>query len=131
MTKILLDTNAYSRLCSKDERVLNILGNAHIVYMSIFVIAELYIGFRGGKKDRWNREILRKFLYKSHTRILDATEETASIFSEIKLQLKQAGTPIPINDVWIAAHSIETGSVLISFDSHFKVIPGLRLWEYK
>ena len=52
------------------------------------------------------------------------------IFGWLKYQLKLAGTPIPINDVWIAAHAIETGSMLITFDSHFDRIPGLRLWAF-
>jgi predicted nucleic acid-binding protein len=48
----------------------------------------------------------------------------------IRIELKQKGTPIPLNDVWIASHCIETGSVLISFDKHFKNVPGLRTWDY-
>jgi predicted nucleic acid-binding protein len=42
----------------------------------------------------------------------------------------KAGAPIPVNDVWIAAHALETGSILVSFDAHFSRVPGLRLWDY-
>jgi predicted nucleic acid-binding protein len=42
--------------------------------------------------------------------------------------LRKSGKPIPINDVWIAAHGLETGSILVTYDDHFAVIPGLRLW---
>jgi tRNA(fMet)-specific endonuclease VapC len=48
---------------------------------------------------------------------------------EIKHALRKAGTPLPINDVWVAAHAVETGSVLVTFDAHFKEIKGLRLWD--
>ena len=50
-------------------------------------------------------------------------------YAEIFTSLKAAGTPLPINDVWIAAHALETGSVVVTYDTHFKSIPGLRLWE--
>ncbi len=53
---------------------------------------------------------------------------TAEIFGEIKNFLKKSGTPIPINDVWIASHTVETGSVVITYDNHFKKVPGLRCW---
>ena len=60
---------------------------------------------------------------------LDVTRATAEVFGVVKNQLKQAGTPIPINDVWIAAHAIETGSWLVTFDRHFTLIPGVLLWD--
>jgi tRNA(fMet)-specific endonuclease VapC len=41
----------------------------------------------------------------------------------------KSGTPIPINDIWIAAHSLETGSILVTYDDRFALIPGLRLWD--
>jgi predicted nucleic acid-binding protein len=47
----------------------------------------------------------------------------------IKSSLKKAGQPLPLNDVWIAAHALETGSVLVTYDSHFSDVPGLRTWE--
>ena len=54
MNKILIDINAFSNLLRGDERVLNVLSRADIVYMSIIVIVELYSGFKGGKKEIWN-----------------------------------------------------------------------------
>lgn len=96
MKKILLDTNAYTHLLAGDQDVLNTLAAAETVYMSIFVLGELYAGFSGDFKEKEN---------------------------------KSQGTPLPINDVWIAAHGIETGSTVLTFDSHFKKIPGLLLWN--
>ncbi|HES59885.1 MAG: PIN domain-containing protein [Calditrichaceae bacterium] len=66
---------------------------------------------------------------KSTVQILAATNETSEIFGIIKSELKKQGKPIPINDVWIAAHVLETGSVLITYDKHFFQIPGIRLWD--
>jgi tRNA(fMet)-specific endonuclease VapC len=62
--------------------------------------------------------------------IFPVTEETSEIFSEIMDELKRQGTPIPINDVWIAAQAIETGSVLLTFDRHFEKIQQLRCRIY-
>ena len=54
--------------------------------------------------------------YKPRVRILEAGKESTEVFGEMKDQLKKAGTPLPINDVWIAAHTMETGSVLVSYE---------------
>jgi len=130
MKKILLDTNTYTRYLAGDEKVLDVIAKAEIVFMSVFVLGELYAGFKGGKKEKQNKQLLTSFLQKPTVNILDATIETSEIFGEVKQLLKEAGTPLPINDVWIASHGIETGSVIISYDSHFKNVPGLRLWDY-
>ncbi|MCB1193303.1 MAG: type II toxin-antitoxin system VapC family toxin [Leptospiraceae bacterium] len=130
MKKILLDTNAYSNYLRGDENVLSALSEANIVYMSIFVLGELYSGFKNGTKESWNKENLHSFIKKPTVNIIDATIETSIIFAEIKNSLKISESPIPINDVWIAAHAFEMSSVLITFDSHFKNIPGIRLWDY-
>jgi tRNA(fMet)-specific endonuclease VapC len=127
--KILLDTNAYTQLLAGREAVLDIISAAGTLYMSIFVLGELYSGFGGGSKEQENKEILNRFLLKPTVKILNATLETADVFGMLKSRLKAAGTLLPINDVWLAAHAIETGSVLISFDKHFNKVSGLRLWD--
>jgi len=127
--KILLDTNAYTALLSGDKRVLQPLAEAETVFFSVFVMGELFAGFRGGGKAEKNRETLRAFLDKPRVKILNATTDTAEVFGRIKHALKSAGTPIPINDVWIASHAQETGSALVSFDEHFNYVPGLLLWD--
>lgn len=130
MKKIVLDTNAYSRYLLGDKHVFSAIAKAGIVYMSIFVLGELYAGYKGGVKEQKNKEILDLFLQKQTVAILDATIETSKIFGQIKDSLKRTGTPLPINDVWIAAHAVETGSVIVTYDSHFGKIPGLRLWDH-
>lgn len=129
MNRILLDTNAYARLLAGDERILAALAGADRVYMSVFVLGELNAGFRAGKKGRENRRILERFLEKPSVAVLEATRETAEFFGIVKDSLRKAGKPIPLNDVWIAAHGLETGSVLVTYDSHFRAVPGLRIWE--
>ena len=129
MKKIILDTNTYTRLLVGDDNVFNIVATAETVFMSIFVLGELHAGFMGGRKEKENRDILKKFLSKPSVKILNATYETAEVFGLIKDRLKKAGTPLPINDVWIAAHCVETGSVIVSYDLHFLNVSGLRMWD--
>ncbi len=129
MRSVLLDTNAYARLMAGDKRVLDVLSTAEKVYMSVFVIGELEAGFRSGGKAQQNREILARFLDKPTVEVLDATRETAEVFGMVKDTLRRAGQPIPLNDVWVAAHALETGSVLVTYDAHFRAVSGLRLWD--
>ena len=127
--KVLLDTNALSALWSGDERVLDALDQAECVFMSIIVLGELFAGFRGGTRMKENRTRLAGFLAKPTVRTLELSTETAEVYGQIKDVLKRAGTPIPINDVWLSAQAIETGSVLITFDRHFGSVSGIRLWD--
>jgi tRNA(fMet)-specific endonuclease VapC len=59
-------------------------------------------------------------------KILNAAQDISEIFAAIKHALAKAGTPIPINDIWIASHAIETGSLLVTNAGHFKMVAGLR-----
>lgn len=60
--------------------------------------------------------------------ILNAYRETAELFAMVMNSLKTAGKQVFINNIWIALHALETGSVVIIYDKHFSIIPGLRLW---
>ena len=129
MTKILLDTNAYTGFMNGDQVVFDYIIEAETVYISTIMVGELFAGFNGGKKYSKNVEELRLFLTKDGVEILDVTIETSEIFGEIKAELSKKGKMIPLNDIWIAAHAIETGSKLVTYDAHFKTINGLRIWE--
>lgn len=128
MKRILLDTNAYTAFLTGDKRVLNALTEAETAFLSAIVIGELYAGFCGGNRLKENKALLARFLQKSNVRVLDVTAETGEVFGQIKNELQKAGTPIPLNDVWLAAQAMETGSVIVSFDAHFDHVSGLRRW---
>ena len=66
-------------------------------------------------------------LGKETIKIVAVTHETSKIFGKIKNELKLKGKMIPLNDIWIAAHAIETESVLLSFDKHFLNISKLKI----
>ncbi|SLM19418.1 PilT protein domain protein [uncultured spirochete] len=129
MKKILLDTNAYSAFMAGDTCVFDSMIEAEVIYISTVMLGELFAGFYGGQKFNQNNDELRRFLSKDSIHVIDVTIETAEIFGEIKSDLVKQGTMIPLNDIWIAAHTIETGSKLITYDEHFKHVNGLRVWE--
>ena len=126
MSKVLLDTNGYSALLNGDKKMIQAIEKATRVYFSVFVLGELHAGFYGGSKEKDNRILLEEFLQHPSVTLIHTTEETAEIFGEIKTLLKKQGTPLPINDIWIAAHCIEHGCVLLTYDQHFQHIAGLR-----
>lgn len=129
MTKILLDTNAYSEFMSGNKLVFDCIIEAEEVFLSTIMIGELFAGFHGGKRYTKNKEELKAFIDKDGIKIINVSIETSEIFGEIKSELSKKGKMIPLNDIWIAAHTIETGSKLITYDSHFKQVKGLRIWD--
>lgn len=128
MKNILLDTSGYANLFKQYPHLETLVEEADTVYFSAVVYAELVEGFSLGNKERQNRENLERFLALPQVRFLNVTRETGEFWSNVRRQLRKNGTPIPINDVWIAAHALETGSVLITYDHHFVCVAGLRTW---
>jgi tRNA(fMet)-specific endonuclease VapC len=126
---ILLDTNAYSRYAGGDTTVAEYITDADIVYLSTVVIGELYAGFFSGTKYEENIRELYTFLSRSYCRIVDVTLNTSALYGALWTELRRKGCPLPTNDIWIAAHGIETDSMIITYDTHFLHIVGIRLWD--
>lgn len=123
--KVLLDTNAYSRLMRGDPDVSNLVRRSERVLMSVVVVGELLFGFRYGQRFAENRALLEDFLAEPFTDRLELGFETAERFGTIAGALRRKGRPIPTNDIWIAAHVMEAGAELLSYDKHFEVVEGL------
>lgn len=125
MRPVLIDTNAYVAFKRGDASILEIIQHAETLAISPIVLGELLSGFEGGNKVKKNREELQQFLQSSRVRVFTITSDTANFYSQIYSSLRTKGKPIPSNDLWIAAHTLENGSVLCSYDKHFKAIDGL------
>lgn len=123
--RILLDTNAYSALMRGSAAAAAAVRRAERVYLSSIVAGELMFGFRDGAFYARNRAQLESFLANRFVEFLAVTFDTADRFGLICAALKRKGKPIPSNDIWIAAHALEKGADLVSFDSHFEEIDGL------
>ncbi|NJL27910.1 MAG: type II toxin-antitoxin system VapC family toxin [Thermoanaerobaculia bacterium] len=121
--KLALDTNRYRDLCDGDRSIAQALEQADAVFLPFVAFAELRAGFAVGNRGRENERILQRFLAKPGVRVLYATEATTRAYADLYLQLRRQGTPIPINDLWIAALVVENNLLLASRDSHFQYLP--------
>ena len=130
MKKILLDSDGYTSFLKGSKEIQKELETADKVFMSVIVLGELFAAFKKGKLESDNLKLLEKFLNKLTVEIIKVSKETAKVYANAKMELEKMGTPIPTNDLWIAAHVLETGSILITFDRHYENISNLRIWEY-
>ncbi|MBN1756769.1 MAG: PIN domain-containing protein [Chitinispirillaceae bacterium] len=69
--------------------------------------------------------LLQELLSSEITGVSDITNDVAERYAILFADMRSRGMPIPTNDLWIAAAAMETGSRLVSYDGHFKNIPGL------
>jgi tRNA(fMet)-specific endonuclease VapC len=123
--KRLLDTNAYVSLLKGDDAVAKLARNTEEIVFSMVVVGELLFGFRNGNRYDRNLAALEDFLSQPWVSLQPVTRTTADRFGRIAAALRKAGTPIPSNDIWIAAHAFETGAELVTFDQHFESVRGL------
>lgn len=119
--KLALDTDAY-RLIMEGEPGAVLLARAA---ERLPVLAELRFGFLNGTRGRENEATLLRFLDRARVEVLACDGETADRYAQLRLQLKKQGTPIPLNDVWIAALVLQHHAMLFTRDSDFERVPQL------
>ena len=127
MNKILIDTNIYSHAMRGDAEVISCLQHLTHIGISSISIGELLSGFKAGNKEDINRQELNIFLDSPRVSLYYVDESTAEFYSAILNQLKKQGTPIPTNDIWIAATALQQGLPVYTFDQHFEHVAGLLL----
>lgn len=123
MTRTLVDTSAYSAHLRDHPEVKQRIRQASEVCLSVVSIGELRAGFAGGSRRKKNEELLRRFLASPRSRVLGVDEETADRYAAIHEYLRRQGTPIPTNDVWIAATAFQQGLRVLTLDEHFLRAP--------
>ena len=123
--RVCLDTNAYSMLMRHRAGLQRCLEEAELIHVPVIVLGELYAGFCLGSRCAENSSDLEAFLQLPGVRITPPDEEVAERYGYLVRDLQQQGTPIPTNDLWIAATALEAGARLVSYDTHFQHVPGL------
>jgi|SRR5947209_11567788 len=123
--RVALDTNRLTDLFQGDTALAERLEACEEVWIPLIVLAEIKAGFYGGTQQHRNEILLRKLLTKTTVGVLQPGRETAEQYARVFVQLKRAGTPIPDNDLWIAALALEHNLLLITRDKHFQHIPQL------
>ena len=123
--RVALDTNRLTDLFQGDAALAERLGLCDEVWIPLVVLAEIKAGFLAGSERHRNEILLRKLLSKTTVGVLLPDRETAEHYARLFVQLKRAGTPVPDNDLWIAALALQHDLLLITRDKHFKNIPQL------
>jgi len=122
---VLLDTNAYCAFHQGNADVVKIVENADKVVMSTIVVGELLFGFYNGTRYQKNLDLLQSFLAEPDVVAVAVSLSTSERYGFIASSLRSKGRAIPTNDIWIAAHAIETHASLVSFDVHFRHVDGI------
>jgi tRNA(fMet)-specific endonuclease VapC len=125
--RVAVDTNRYVDFARGDTGARTILESAEQVLVPVVVIGELRAGFAMGTRGKANERGLVKFLAAPGVEVVAITEATTHHYGRLFRHLREQGTPIPTNDLWIAALVIEHDAQLYTRDAHFSSLPQLSL----
>ena len=123
--RVLIDSNRFIDFCAGEEEVIETLERAVLLVVPFIVLAEIHVGAHSVKRGDAQVRVLGELLQKPGVRVAHSTDTTPHHYASLYNKLKKAGTPIPTNDIWIAALAIEHSLLLYSRDAHFDRIPNL------
>lgn len=122
MSRFCLDTSAYTHFKRGQGEVVELVDTADWLGVPSIVLGELWMGFLlGGRLER-NAADLREFLANPTVHEVAIDGDVARIYAEITVALRRAGTPLPTNDIWIAAAAAGSGATVLTYDGHFREI---------
>ena len=112
--------------------VVELVDRAQWVGMPSIVLGELHSGFLAGSNTERNTELLERFLSHPVVEEVIVDHTVARIYAEMVLALRRQGTPVPTNDIWVAAAAVRAGATLVAYDAHFSEIQrvGLLLLDH-
>ena len=125
MRPILIDSSAYIKFMRGDADAKLVLDAAASPAMNTIILGELLSGAAASARVQQNRNDLARFLASSAVNIYPIDPDTAEQYAKLFAQLRAAGTPLPTNDIWIAATALQHGLAVFTFDAHFSSIGGL------
>lgn len=120
-----LDSNVVIAVIEEDPRVLQHLRLSVAVYVPLVVLGELLYGAENSARPAANRRRIERAFFDIELLLPDIG--TAQLYASIRAQLKRAGTPIPDNDIWIAATAMQHDLTLVTRDAHFDQIESLPI----
>lgn len=120
-----LDSNTVIAYLNGDTKASSFINGYDLIYLPSIVCGELQFGALNSSRKDENIIKLRSFI--DNCMVLSVNKIVAEIYAEIRLSLKQNGTPIPENDIWIAAICIANNLPLFTLDKHFSHIKELNL----
>lgn len=120
---IAIDVNRYADFVRGDAETIDRIQRADRIVLPFIVLAVLRAGFRAGRKAARNERGLAEFRQSRRVEVQYADEATTHFYALLFEELRAAGTPIPTNDLWIAALVMQHDLVLFSRDRHFDHLP--------
>lgn len=120
---IAIDTNRYVDFCKGDDVAVDIVRRASTIYLPFITVAELRAGFLCGNRTLENERTLIRFFNSPRVEILVPDDQTTHHYAQLFKQLRKQGTPIPTNDLWIAALVVQYNLILFARDQHFDHLP--------
>lgn len=124
--RLAIDANRYTDLCRGISEVVDVVEKADEVWVPLIVVAELRAGFAFGTRRDENERVLLKFLATPGVGVLSPDDATTLHYAELYAYLRKRGTPVPTNDLWIAALAVQHGLPLFDRDSDFDRLPQVR-----
>ncbi len=122
--EVILDTNALSAWCDDESALLAVLPTDRPLFLPVIVLGEYRFGIKASR-DRKTRETWLTAVESAVT-VLDVNSDTARFYAEVREEIRQARTPIPENDLWIAALARQHRLPVITRDAHFDLVGDLR-----
>jgi tRNA(fMet)-specific endonuclease VapC len=122
--KIALDSNAYSDFM-RGRKWLDAVQQARKIILPLLVLGELRSGFVQGNRNTRNEADLERFINTPRVEVLLPDASTTRHYAALVAQLRKQGTPIPTNDLWIAALRLQHDLILCTSGEHFRHIPHL------
>ena len=123
--KYLLDTSIIIELFANDQDINKHLEKAESVFIPSIAIGELYYGANKSTRIQENMEQVKRLV--SISIILNCDADTGYWYGTVKNQLRQDGKPVPENDIWIAALTLQHDLTLATRDKHFETVKGLKV----
>ena len=121
--RILVDSNRYQDFCEGVPHAVRVIRRAAEIMIPFIVLGELRAGFACGTRSFKNEQTLTRFLNSPRVKQLFADEDTTHQYARLFKQLREQGTPIPSNDLWIAALTLQHDLLLFTRDNHFNHLP--------
>ena len=126
--RLVLDTNTYCDYAEGLPDVVDIMAtHSQYLFIPSIVLGELHFGFMKGSRQQFNEKKLRQIISRLKIEIIDVNADVARKYADIYRSLERKGTPIPINDVWIAACCMEAGGTLLTRDQHFEAVDQIEM----
>ena len=123
--RILVDSNRYQDFCEGEPQAVNVIRRAVEIMIPFIVLGELRARFACVTRSYKNEQTLTRFLNSTRVKQLFADEDTTHQYARLFKQLRKQGTPIPTNDLWIAALALQHDLLLFTRDNHFDHLPQL------